>query len=751
MKKINLLILMLFVSIFVSNAQTTIITDDSTYTSSSFNAIMEVHSANGNKGILIPRLTTAERTAISTSATNDISLLVYDTDAQTFWYFDGSAWVEIATGGTVTDDQLLTFSNDTLYIENGNSVYLGDYMELPATAVNGQVLTWNGTNWVAQNAASGADNWGTQVVVSDATLTGDGTSGTPLGVVGDLTDDQTLSLNSNTLSISGGNSVDLSGYVNTDNQNLSLSGNTLNITNGTGVDLSAFMDNTDNQALSLSGNTLSLVNGGSVDLSGYVNTDNQNLSLSGNTLNITNGTGVDLSAFMDNTDNQTLSLSGNTLSISGGNSVDLSGYGNDWKLSGNSATSSNFIGTTNNTDFKIRTNNTERMTVEASGNVGIGTTSPGYPLTVTSATAARTGSFINTEASTDNYAVYGECASTDYYGYGGYFKGGYKGVYATVSPTGSNIYYGLQAEVSGGSGTNYGVYGYSSTSGDARGVYGYASSTGTGWNYGVYGYSSASSGVPIGVRGSVNDADGYGILGSNGDASGTGIVAIGNNLSNFSYPTNGGGIAANGDLIGVFGYGQNTGDDVWGGYFSAVNNSQFAYVGGQFSGTNYKINGTGSVSTIVKRNDGTRANMFCPEAPEILFQDYGVGKLVNGKAHIDLDPILTKNIVVNNSHPLRVFIQLEGDCKGVYVTNKTQTGFDVVELQNGSSNVNFSWTIVANRADEFDDNGNRISKNADVRFPDGPGPMSTKTSKVQYEKENVGKKVKVGNVINGKK
>ena len=126
MKKLGLFIIAIL-SFTLGKAQTTIITDDSTYTPSSYNAIMEVHSANGNKGILIPRLTTAERTAISTSATNDVSLLVYDTDTETFWYFDGSAWVEIATGGTVSDDQLLTLSNDTLYIEDGNWIYLGTY------------------------------------------------------------------------------------------------------------------------------------------------------------------------------------------------------------------------------------------------------------------------------------------------------------------------------------------------------------------------------------------------------------------------------------------------------------------------------------------------------------------------------------------------------------------------------------------------------------------------------------------------
>ncbi|PJB15084.1 MAG: hypothetical protein CO118_05230, partial [Flavobacteriales bacterium CG_4_9_14_3_um_filter_32_8] len=53
-------------------------------------------------------------------------------------------------------------------------------IELPATAVANQVLTWNGSAWVAQNPGSGADNWGSQVVMVDSvTIFGDG-AGTPL-------------------------------------------------------------------------------------------------------------------------------------------------------------------------------------------------------------------------------------------------------------------------------------------------------------------------------------------------------------------------------------------------------------------------------------------------------------------------------------------------------------------------------------------------------------------------------------------
>ncbi len=90
-------------------------------------------------------------------------------------------------------------------------------------------------------------------------------------------------------------------------QELGLSGNTLSITDGNTIDLSTYLDNTDSQELSFAGNTLSLSGGtNTVDFSLYLdNTDEQDLTLSGNTLSLTNdATTVDLSMYLDNTDTQ---------------------------------------------------------------------------------------------------------------------------------------------------------------------------------------------------------------------------------------------------------------------------------------------------------------------------------------------------------------------------------------------------------------------------------------------------------------
>lgn len=57
-------------------------------------AVLDVRSTT--KGMLPPRMTTAQRTAIASPATG---LLVYDTDTLTVWQYNGTGWVEVGSGG----------------------------------------------------------------------------------------------------------------------------------------------------------------------------------------------------------------------------------------------------------------------------------------------------------------------------------------------------------------------------------------------------------------------------------------------------------------------------------------------------------------------------------------------------------------------------------------------------------------------------------------------------------------------------
>jgi hypothetical protein len=63
-------------------------------------------------------------------------------------------------------------------------------------------------------------------------------------------------------------------------------------------------------------------------------------------------------------------------------------------------------------------------------------------------------------ATADAAGVYGESVPADFYGTGGAFVGGYVGAAGVVKPTGAESYMGLYGSVSGGTGTNMGVYGY---------------------------------------------------------------------------------------------------------------------------------------------------------------------------------------------------------------------------------------------------------------------------------------------------
>lgn len=201
---------------------------------------------------------------------------------------------------------------------------------------------------------------------------------------------------------------------------------------------------------------------------------------------------------------------------------------------------------------------------------------------------------------------------------------------------------------------------------------------------------------------------------------GTGFSTVGNNAAGL-YLNNGSGIASTGFSIGVAGFARDNSNTAFGGYF--INDNSYAYVGGwNFDAstnmfTPYKIIGNGAVSTIVEDTAGKKVTMFCPESPEVLFQDYGMGQLVNGTVQINIDPTFAKNILVDADHPLKVFIQLEGDCNGVFVTNKTANGFTVTELASGKSNTSFSWMIVATRKNEMV--GNKEAS-YDVRFPTAP-------------------------------
>ncbi len=95
------------------------------------------------KGMLVPRMTSAQRTAISGPTKG---LLVFDNDTNGFWYFNGSLWVSLSTSANAwglagngstdpainfigtTDKRSLQFRINNQYaggIDTSNNIMLG--------------------------------------------------------------------------------------------------------------------------------------------------------------------------------------------------------------------------------------------------------------------------------------------------------------------------------------------------------------------------------------------------------------------------------------------------------------------------------------------------------------------------------------------------------------------------------------------------------------------------------------------------
>ena len=112
----------------------------------------------------------------------------------------------------------------------------------------------------------------------------------------------------------------------------------------------------------------------------------------------------------------------------------------------------------------------------------------------------------------------------------------------------------------------------------------------------------------------------------------------------------------------------------------------------QVVSTLYKTPNSGQI----KNSQSQTRLMHSEDTPEALFTDYGTGQLVNGVATINFDPAYANTI--NMSYAYHVFIQLEGPCAGgVYVTDKTATGFSVVQQDAVTSNASFSYRITGKR------------------------------------------------------
>ena len=245
---------------------------------------------------------------------------------------------------------------------------------------------------------------------------------------------------------------------------------------------------------------------------------------------------------------------------------------------------------------------------------------------------------------------------------------------------------GVRGVNNGTDGTGVGVYG--SQAGSGFGVYGFATS-----GEGVVG----ESGDSVGVHGTAA-AGGYGVLGDTSDGNGYGVYGeadqgvgvFGTTVSG----TGAEGVSTSG--IGVRGasssdygvYGSSTGNyGVVGvttsgnGVYGQVSVAPQAGVVGrqEDSSGNWAVYGfgnigaTGTKSAVVPAQDGNgHLTLYCMESPECWFEDFGSARLSGGSASVRIDPEFAQTVHTGEYH---VFVQAEGNCRGLFVRDKTATGF----------------------------------------------------------------------------
>lgn len=208
--------------------------------------------------------------------------------------WNGTEWVASndntggGSGPTYTAGNGISINGSNVISNSGD---LSATNELQQLTLSGTVLTLsqNGGSVTLPSSGGGSgDNWGTQTVVTDnQTITGAGTSSNPLVLGGQSANNgQTLKWNGSKWAPANDND--------TDNQSLSLNGANLSLTNGGSVTLPDASATNEIQSLSLSGSSVILSNGGGTVVLPDPSATNeiQTLSVSGNNLSLSNGGGT---------------------------------------------------------------------------------------------------------------------------------------------------------------------------------------------------------------------------------------------------------------------------------------------------------------------------------------------------------------------------------------------------------------------------------------------------------------------------
>jgi hypothetical protein len=306
------------------------------------------------------------------------------------------------------------------------------------------------------------------------------------------------------------------------------------------------------------------------------------------------------------------------------------------------------------------------------------------------------------------FGVQGTATSTNGIGVSGIGATGVQGSSST------SVGAGVAGENVVTTGYAYGVWGQVAYSPEGIGVYGQGLSAGvegdSGGEFAVYGQNS-NTGTGFGGAFIATGTTGIGVAGTSRAVSNESFVL------NTATPGIGtwGDTAAPGGYAGVAG----SADDSNAGVFynnspsgwatlyarsdetSNSGNAVFYATGHHFGGfcaidVSGNLTCSGTKSAVVPVDGGARwVALYAVESPENWFEDFGSGKLTNGAALITLEVTFAQT--VNTGEDYHVFLTPNGDCNGLYATQKTSRSFEVRELGGGKSDVAFDYRIVAKR------------------------------------------------------
>ncbi|QNI33968.1 hypothetical protein H7849_08705 [Alloacidobacterium dinghuense] len=323
------------------------------------------------------------------------------------------------------------------------------------------------------------------------------------------------------------------------------------------------------------------------------------------------------------------------------------------------------------------------FTIAPGGLVGINNTKPQTALQVTdnNVPCCAVGTVLAADAFKVGTAVFGDVTGTS-----GLARGVFGQIFSPVNDSAAVV-----GEAQGTSGQTSGVAGFNQSS--------------SRFAAGIVAGEEASSGATLGVSASTSSSKGTGVLGVS-----VGMSNTGNNLAGCCAVGVWGDTRSNvfGDaaLIG-------TADEARAIYLQ--NNSTIVPTAFMFQGAANQLTlqagGNGGYCTIDSNGHencqhgfsetaavagGQRlVSLYAMESPQHWFEDFGAGRLENGTASVALDPTFAET--VNGAADYHVFLTPEGDCRGLYISRKTASGFEVRELGGGGSTVAFDYRIVALR------------------------------------------------------